>query len=108
MVQIKGSGLVFKKETKVGEKFTNYYYDITISASKANKQNIIPTTNIKLLANKDMGGEVGSNVEFTAEVVPFTKKDGSGTSYFFKALSMNFKDNTNGVDMSDIDDEIPF
>jgi hypothetical protein len=106
MTQLKGQGVVFKKDSRQMGDFINYTYELTISG-KPNKQGIVATTNIRLSANKDMGGEIGSVVDFTAELVPYTKKDGSGSSYLFRALSMNFKSAPNKVDMSDIDDEIP-
>lgn len=103
MTQLKGNAVIAKKDAKVNGEWTNYTYELTVS-SKPNKEGKVAKTNIRVVANKDMGGSIGSEVDFVAELVPFMKKDGSGSSHFFKALSMNFKDNGSNHFM---DDEIP-
>lgn len=109
MTQLKGEGVIVNKEERRNGDFTNYSYEITVSASKANKSGVIPTANIRLSANKNLGGSIGSGVEFTAELVPYTKKDGTGSSYLFRALSMKEVEvkKADNTPACDIDDEFP-
>lgn len=115
MTKLIGTGVISKKDSRTSAdgKFTNYTYEVTLSASKANSQGVIPTTTIRLSANKDMGGSIGSGIKFEAELMPYNKKDGSGSSYFYKALTIaevevQKADNTPVSLEDELDDEIPF
>lgn len=114
MVKLTGEGVISKIETRpsANGQFTNFMYEIMVSASKANSQGIIPTTTIRMSASRELGPKTGAGVKFEAELMPYAKKDGSGTSYFFKALtlvevSVKKADNTPSSLQDEIDDEFP-
>lgn len=110
MVNLSGNGVISKVDSKTVGDFTNYTYEVMVSASRANKNGVIPTTTIRL-SGKNFNVKAGDGVKFNAEMMPYTKKDGSGTSYFFKAIQMaveevKLADNTPSL-QDDLDDAFP-
>lgn len=105
---ISGEGKLLNKISKTVGEYTNYTYEVEISG-KANKAGIVNKTSIRLSTYKDMGCENGDEVSFEGELRPYTKKDGSGTSYLFNLNKISSLSNTSAkTEFEDLDDEIPF
>lgn len=87
MTKLKGTGKVLNKIEKQSGEYKNYTYEIEITG-KPNKAGISASTMIRFSAYKDFGGEIGNRVAFEAELKPYVKKDGSGSSYFFSVINL--------------------
>ena len=87
MTKLKGTGKVLNKIEKQSGEYKNYTYEIEITG-KPNKAGISASTMIRFSAYKDFGGVVGDRVAFEAELKPYVKKDGSGSSYFFSVINL--------------------